>query len=994
MAEQPGEAVRVFVSSTYLDNAERRKVVEDAVLVAGMVPVGMERFTASERPTVEKCQQLARQCEVLVCIVAHRYGWIPEGHEVSITELEYRAARAAGRSCFVFQLDRELPVHPAHDFDEGPDRWDKQKKLEQFRAALGADQMPAQFQDTTLGTRVLEALNEWKRERAGQREPSIAASASGPASREADELASYREVAESLHSTLALAGFKTRLRVPLDLEELYVPLSAMVDLRGVGAAEFPDAHEAQRQFGDGGHEVPAVQALSEAERRKRRGVVILGDPGSGKTTHLKRLLLWCLRKGGAELGLPEDVVPVYLPLRELRDLSLGLDAFIEQQLDSPHLDMPEGFGKRLLARGQLLLLFDGLDEVADPEERVKVTRWIEEAARARPNCRVVVSCRFAGYGGDARLGEDFLELHLRPLSREQSEQFIRNWYRIVERGLARTKAQGELDARQKAEALVQRLRQGDFRSARLVEMTRNPLLLANLCLVHRDRGALPRGRAQLYSECIDVLLERWREGKGLVVGINAEQGRRALQPAALWLHAEQGRARASAEELAPVLRPALSAVQWKGGDASDFLRTVRDDSGLLTGWGQTQYGFMHLGFQEYLAASEIRRWFFEGDHDVLCTLAARFGESWWQEVILILVALGNPSLFAPLMREVVKQPAFAHSDELLGMLLEDAAEVSEEPFVELLRQAPSQGPELWGRQLSALRVLEKLEDTEATLQALSQEELAGHPSDELRRWAARRAQEYSPAADGRAVVVTDNGGVELVPIPGGSFLMGSPGLDDKGLSRERPQHEVTLSPFYLGRYPVTNEEYGRFLEANPDEPEPAFWSNRRFNQARQPVVGVSWEQAQRFCQWAGGRLPTEAEWEYACRARTTESQYGELDEIAWHGGNSGKQLHLVGEKQPNEWGLHDMLGNAWEWCLDGRRTYTAQAQTDPRGPEQGEERVVRGGSWSLGGRLVRSACRDWRLPANRYGSLGFRLSRGQNQPGPKTAEPSEARAYQ
>jgi predicted NACHT family NTPase len=165
-------------------------------------------------------------------------------------------------------------------------------------------------------------------------------------------------------------------------------------------------------------------------------------------------------------------------------------------------------------------------------------------------------------------------------------------------------------------------------------------------VVNRDRGALPRGRHQLYDECIDVLLERWREGKSLAVNVSAETGRRVLQPAALWLHGQEGRTRATAEELDPVLEPALKARQWRSGDVRAFLRTVRDESGLLTGWSHDQFGFMHLGFQEYLAASELRRLAFEGDKQaVLGQLARHYGESWWQEVILLLLAQGNPSLW-------------------------------------------------------------------------------------------------------------------------------------------------------------------------------------------------------------------------------------------------------------------------------------------------------------------------------------------------------------
>ncbi len=451
---------RIFISSTYLDNAERRKIVEDAVLGAGMQPVGMERFTASARPTVEECENWAWQCDIYIGIVAHRYGWIPDGHEVSITELEYDAAKKAGRPRLMFEIDSTIPILP-QDYDEGDSRWTKGQKIdkiEAFKAKYAADQMPARFTETTVSGMVVKALHEWRRKHEEGEEGSARIVCGGV--QVGQEIVRYCRAAEAQHATIELAGFKTRLRVPIDLEELYVPLHAMVDLRAVGESEFADAADAEKRLrqADAARDIPSSRPFREAERRKRRGLVILGDPVSGKTTHVKRLLLWCLRKGTSGLGLEPDILPVFLPLRDLRHLSQGLNAFIEQELDSPHLGMGKGFGARLLERGRLLLLFDGLDEVADVEQRARVARWIEDAARALPTCKPVVTCRFAGYANEARLGEEFLELHLRPLTQEQSESFIHNWYRIVETGIANDPAQGEVVARTRAAELVARLR--------------------------------------------------------------------------------------------------------------------------------------------------------------------------------------------------------------------------------------------------------------------------------------------------------------------------------------------------------------------------------------------------------------------------------------------------------------------------------------------------------------------------------------------------------
>jgi hypothetical protein len=128
---------KVFISSTYLDNEDRRKIVQDAITTSGMVWHGMEIFAASIRPTVQECLCHAKEADVLVGIIAWRYGWEPEGQDKSITEMEYDAAKER----LMFQLDPSLPVNPENDFDQGPGRWDKQKKLEAFKQRFSQDRL-------------------------------------------------------------------------------------------------------------------------------------------------------------------------------------------------------------------------------------------------------------------------------------------------------------------------------------------------------------------------------------------------------------------------------------------------------------------------------------------------------------------------------------------------------------------------------------------------------------------------------------------------------------------------------------------------------------------------------------------------------------------------------------------------------------------------------------------------------------------------------------
>ena len=143
-----------------------------------------------------------------------------------------------------------------------------------------------------------------------------------------------------------------------------------------------------------------------------------------------------------------------------------------------------------------------------------------------------------------------------------------------------------------------------------------------------------------------------------------------------------------------------------------------------------------------------------------------------------------------------------------------------------------------------------------------------------------------------------------------------------------------------------------------------------------PVERVSWNDCDAFCKKTKLRLPTEAEWEYACRAGQRTPRYGELDKIAWHRGNSQDTTHAVGTKKANGFGLYDMLGNVWEWVNDWYGAYTADEQTNPQGPSSGSRRVLRGGSWNFSPYYVRSSYRYLNAPGNsNYDALGFRVSR-------------------
>jgi formylglycine-generating enzyme required for sulfatase activity len=780
----------------------------------------------------------------------------------------------------------------------------------------------------------------------------------------ASELARYHAELERRHGSIHLAGFEARVRVPVPLDDLHVPLNAVV--KGSGANE-ANLNEAAAAAPD--REISLTTAFEVAAAASQRGVVVLGPPGSGKSTHLQQVLLTALRERERLAGLPDGMLPVLLPLRRLAKHHASLQAFVEEQLDTGGFDTGPRFGARMWASGKLLLLLDGLDEVADADERRKLAGWIRAACEERAEDRFVVTCRFAGYPKDASLGARFLALELRPMTDGQVKAFVGRWYDAVERATGGDAAQ----ARARARTLFEVLRK-EGSDARFHAMSTKPLLLSLMCLMHRDRGELPRKRVLLYEEVVTVLLEQWRRVfKDLPVTFNAREARLVLQPVAEHMHRQQEhQSEPSPErrctpiaEVEPLLHKGLELIERTDVTARQFVQAIRDESGLLTGAGVDELAFMHLGFQEFLTARSLRARAFD-EPEVLAELAGRFEESWWQEVILLLLADGDPPMFRRFMSEVAKRPELPRwvDHAMMDRCWNEAFAPTTEPFVALLKERDSTGDEVRTRQEAAEKLLRKKRP----------EALA--PLEARATVPTRRTKPETTTVEG----------VELVLVPAGWFMMGSPKNDPLGFDDEHPQQRVVLEKaFWLARTPVTNGEYAAYLKANPKARKPEYWGDERYNQPQQPVVGVSWKDAKKYCAWAGFRLPAEAQWEYACRAGT-KTQYSsgnsveDLARVGWYRGNSGDRLHVAGELETNDFGLCDMHGNVWEWCED---TWVDNYEGAVRIPDNGlrvepvddVDRVIRGGSFKDVARYARSAYRDAYAPGNRWSYVGFRPAR-------------------
>ncbi|MBO7108112.1 MAG: formylglycine-generating enzyme family protein, partial [Verrucomicrobia bacterium] len=255
----------------------------------------------------------------------------------------------------------------------------------------------------------------------------------------------------------------------------------------------------------------------------------------------------------------------------------------------------------------------------------------------------------------------------------------------------------------------------------------------------------------------------------------------------------------------------------------------------------------------------------------------------------------------------------------------------------------------------------------------------------------------APESKDMTIPLSDTVSLDMIWIEPGTFMMGSP-TDELGRYDDETQHQVILTQgYWLGKYEVTQAQYEAVMGTNPSD----------FKGADLPVEQVSWNDAVKFCEWltaqerAAGRLPegyeytlpTEAQWEYACRAGTTtafnigtniptmlqreDRPCPNLDPLAWYYYNSGEydgEPFPVGQKQPNAWGLYDMHGNVFEWCLDRSGAYPASSVTDPKGSATGSGRVMRGGSWYDSASYCRSALRYYFNPDGSGSVIGFRVA--------------------
>ncbi|MBU1662606.1 MAG: SUMF1/EgtB/PvdO family nonheme iron enzyme, partial [Chloroflexi bacterium] len=721
-----------------------------------------------------------------------------------------------------------------------------------------------------------------------------------------------------------------------------------------------------------------------------RHLAILGDPGSGKTTLMRYLALQYARDlaqktGGvqARLGLDESgFLPILISLRQVGaflrsrhphdDGTDGHALFLEyirSAFRSERIPLPDDFFDEYLTSGRAAILLDGLDEVADPDLRRRVSRLVEAFTTAYAQCRFVVTSRVVGYTGAARLGGDYALSTVRDFTLKDVENFLSHWHRLVAVGQMGAEESALHYAADQTAQLMAAIRGNE----RIRDLAINPLMLTVIALVHRDRVKLPDRRAELYAEAVDVLLGKWDEARGVreiavLADAPFDTGDKRLMLQAMALQMQENQQKEIATEdlrrlLAEMFAEMLADKRGVRKAVERFQRVIEERTGLLVARGEGIYAFSHLTFQEYLAALAIA-----ARDDYVAYTLARCGEAWWREVTLLeagYLSMQSKERTTRLIRAIAEKKEEPELYYNLLLAVECVRDVSDN------RVAGGLGKELQGRLRAEFE---------------SQGLMGFLPAKKRRRIAAATA--LAKIGGATEYWTKPFGEPEWATIPAGEFWMGGDGKYDG-----KPIHKVNLDAFQIARVPITNAQYALFVKAAEHDP-PSYWDEGRPPKGKEshPVVYVTWHDAIAYCQWLSkvtGKnisLPSEAEWEKAAR--------GDKDQRAYPWGENFESTRCntselgLGDTTPvgifiegaSPYVVLDLSGNVWEWTRSIRDN---EKYPYPYDPNDGREnlgsssaRVVRGGAFSNNQDLAGCACRygsGYLVPGYRFDRGGFRV---------------------
>ena len=671
---------RIYVSSTFSDLRAHREKAYRVLRQLGHDVVAMEHYVAADERPLAKCLADVASCDLYIGIFAHRYGYIPEQDnpdERSITELEYRHAGDRGVPRLVFLVDEETAWSPKQ-MDAVTGEGERGARIVALREELGRDRLASFFTDADdLAQKVSVATSKHLAAEAGD----AAASKRAPAL----DLASYFRRLEQQYARLDLNALTPPQREeylqillrsvfveqqvraeppPVELPKMtWELLRAKGELRGedrgadLGLAELHQARDVYQRK-------PARPVLDVLTERGSRLVTLLGDPGAGKST-LARYLILALVEGTTDARL-EGTFGQHLPLLiELRSYA-GLRA--QGKCDTflgflGYLGRTEGYGlteegldRYLREGGRALVIFDGLDELFDPAERETVSRQIAGFAGQYEHVRVVVTSRIIGYRREILDGAGFRHYTLQDLERAQVECFIRSWYELAFH-----------QQPEEAESRCRRLAHAVDESPSIRELAGNPLLLTILAIIGKHQD-LPRERWKLYDHAAGVLVEHWDVNKHLADArvdadfIGEEDKKELLRRVALRMQSGRGGLAGNYlpdEDLQDEFENYL-ATRYRRDPAAakviakTMIHQFRERNFVLSTYGAGLYGFVHRAFLEYFCAAAFVRRFEKSQELTLEQLKSDvFGAHWedeaWHEVLRLICGMLDERFTAELL---------------------------------------------------------------------------------------------------------------------------------------------------------------------------------------------------------------------------------------------------------------------------------------------------------------------------------------------------------